>query len=183
MAEHLIDGEFQSDKYPTTPRGKVPLSCKDKTAQDLLWAYAQRRRVVDEAFSADLEQALILAGFQPSEPEIEDFVTGIRREADHQRERWGEAHDRDKSAENWFWLVGYLTGKALRANIEGDIAKALHHTISAAVALSQWHRAILLDRSGRGIGGDADIDPEVGRLDAEPTGSNRINMSKGNAQT
>jgi hypothetical protein len=31
MSEHLIDGEFQSDKYPTTPRGKVPLSCKDVT--------------------------------------------------------------------------------------------------------------------------------------------------------
>lgn len=41
---HLIDGEFQSDKYPTTPRGKVPLSCRDVTAQDLLWTYAQRRR-------------------------------------------------------------------------------------------------------------------------------------------
>jgi hypothetical protein len=34
---HLIGGEFQSDKYPTTPRGKVPLSTRDKAAQDLLW--------------------------------------------------------------------------------------------------------------------------------------------------
>ncbi len=64
MAEHLIDGEFQSDKYPTTPRGKVPLSCKDPAAQDLLWEYAQRRRAVDAAFSADLEEALRLAGYQ-----------------------------------------------------------------------------------------------------------------------
>jgi hypothetical protein len=47
MGAHLIDGEFQSDKYPTTPRGKVPLSCRDVTAQDLLWEYAQRRRAVD----------------------------------------------------------------------------------------------------------------------------------------
>lgn len=62
---HLIDGEFQSDKYPTTPRGKVPLSVKDKTAQDLLWEYAQRRRVVDAEFSHDLEKALMLAGFVP----------------------------------------------------------------------------------------------------------------------
>lgn len=60
---HLIDGEFQSDKYPTTPRGKVPLSVKDKTAQDLLWEYAQRRRAVDEQFGDDLETALTAAGY------------------------------------------------------------------------------------------------------------------------
>jgi hypothetical protein len=65
MGDHLIDGESQSDKYPTCPRGKVPLSVKDKTAQDLLWAYAQRRRVVDAEFSADLEEALRVAGYVP----------------------------------------------------------------------------------------------------------------------
>ena len=65
MGAHVIDGEFQSDKYPTTPRGKVPLSVKDKTAQDLLWEYAQRRRAVDAEFSDDLETALRAAGFSP----------------------------------------------------------------------------------------------------------------------
>lgn len=60
---HLIDGEFQSDKYPTTPRGKVPLSVTDPTAQNLLWEYAQRRRVVDAEFADDLEEALRLAGY------------------------------------------------------------------------------------------------------------------------
>lgn len=68
---HLIDGEFQSDKYPTTPRGKVPLSVKDATAQDLLWEYAQRRRTIDTDFADDLEQALKLAGFVPSGNPIE----------------------------------------------------------------------------------------------------------------
>lgn len=63
---HLINGEFQSDKYPTTPRGKVPLSCSDKTAQDLLWIYAQRHRVVDRQFSDDLEIALANEGFDAS---------------------------------------------------------------------------------------------------------------------
>jgi hypothetical protein len=55
MGTHIVDGEFQSDKYPTTPRGKVPLSVKDPTAQDLLWEYALRRRSVDAEFSDDLE--------------------------------------------------------------------------------------------------------------------------------
>lgn len=63
MGAHLIDGEFQSDKYPTTPRGKVPLSVKDSTAQDLLWEYAQRRRPVDAEFADDLETALRSAGY------------------------------------------------------------------------------------------------------------------------
>ena len=63
MGAHLIDGEFQSDKYPTCLRGKVPLSVKDPTAQDLLWQYAQRRREVDAEFSDDLEEALLAAGY------------------------------------------------------------------------------------------------------------------------
>lgn len=64
MGAHIIDGEFQSDKYPTTPRGNVPLSVKDPMAQDILWQYAQRRRSVDPEFSGDLETALIAAGFK-----------------------------------------------------------------------------------------------------------------------
>lgn len=68
MGTHLIDGEFQSDKYPTTPRGKVPLSVRDETAQDLLWEYARRRRGVDAEFSDDLEAALRLAGSRDPSP-------------------------------------------------------------------------------------------------------------------
>lgn len=63
MGSHIVDGEFQSDKYPTCPRGKVPLSVKDPTAQDLLWQYAQRRRLVDTEFADDLEAALRAAGY------------------------------------------------------------------------------------------------------------------------
>lgn len=64
MSAHINgDGLFQSDKYPTCPPGKVPLSVKDATAQDLLWEYAQRRRVVDAEFSDDLEACLKAAGY------------------------------------------------------------------------------------------------------------------------
>ena len=63
MGNHLIDGKFQSDKYPTCPRGKVPLSTKDLMAKDLLWEYAQRRRRVDAEFSDDLELALLNDGY------------------------------------------------------------------------------------------------------------------------
>lgn len=61
----MVDGKFQSDKYPTCPAGKVPLSVEDPMAQDLLWEYARRRREVDSEFSDDLEQSLSLAGYLP----------------------------------------------------------------------------------------------------------------------
>lgn len=104
-------------------------------------------------------------------PELRDFVDGVILEAQHQRQRWGEAHDRSKSAEQWFWLVGFLAGKALRAHVDGDVEKALHHTISTAAALSQWHAAILGEMAEKfaqqiqvnGRGRDADLDPEANR--------------------
>ena len=66
MSEHINGaGQFQSDKYPTCPPGKVPLSTRDVTAQDLLWEYAQRRRAVDPEFAADLETCLKNDGFVP----------------------------------------------------------------------------------------------------------------------
>lgn len=63
------DGKFQSDKYPTCPAGKVPLSVTDPTAQDLLWEYAQRRRTVDGEFSNDLEMVLVGSGYVPPSPD------------------------------------------------------------------------------------------------------------------
>lgn len=62
---HLIGGEFQSDKYPQTPRGKVPLSVRDPDAQPLLWRYAALHEKRDADFSADLRTALINAGYKP----------------------------------------------------------------------------------------------------------------------
>lgn len=74
MGIHIIDGEFQSDKYPACPRGKVPLSVKDPTAQDLLWEYAQRRRAVDPEFSDDLEVALRVQGYvAPTESDVDQL--------------------------------------------------------------------------------------------------------------
>lgn len=84
MGAHLIDGAFQSDKYPTTPRGKVPLSVKDPTAQDLLWEYADRRQPVDSDFSTDLRVALLLAGYHPAEEtEVERLRSALREICTH----------------------------------------------------------------------------------------------------
>lgn len=60
--------DFQSDKYPTTPLGKVPLSTKDPMAQDLLAEYSRRRRVVDAEFSDALDRALEQQGYEERWP-------------------------------------------------------------------------------------------------------------------
>jgi len=162
---------------------------------------------------AERDRLLLLV----NSPQTNEFLESVRTEAAHQVERWGYAHDRSKSAEHWFWLVGYLAGKALRAATEKPLPryqhikrggtyevmsvcedennrgtelvvyrgeedgkiwsrpasqffdgrfvelpkvpheKALHHTISAAAALLNWHTAITNDTSGTGIGQDADL--------------------------
>lgn len=92
-------------------------------------------------------------------PHIEHFLSAVSVEADHQRQRWGDAHDRSKFGPNWYWLVGYLAGKALFHMIKGNKDKAKHHCVSAAAALMQWHSAIHLDETGDGSGDDADLKP------------------------
>lgn len=75
-------------------------------------------------------------------PTLHSFRDGVVLEAAHQRERWGSEHDAGKTPADWFWLVGYLAGKALHAHTSGDTEKALHHTISTAAALANWHASI-----------------------------------------
>src|SRR6478736_5346076 len=75
-------------------------------------------------------------------PELHDFAKGVVAEAQHQRERWGVDGDAGKTAADWFWLVGYLAGKTLTAANSGNTEKALHHTISTAAALANWHATI-----------------------------------------
>jgi hypothetical protein len=76
-------------------------------------------------------------------PEIMDFAKALPLEASHQRARWGTDHDSGKTPADWFWLIGYLAGKALHAQTGGNTKKALHHVITTAAALCNWHAAIL----------------------------------------
>ena len=73
MGEHLveIDGKvkIQSDKYPGTPPGKVPLSTSDADARDVLWIYAQRHIERDEEFAQDVLTALQHDGYDGPTPD------------------------------------------------------------------------------------------------------------------
>lgn len=80
-------------------------------------------------------------------PQTALFLEAVRAEAAHQVERWGTVHDRAKEPQDWYWLLAYLGGKALRSHIDGDEFKALHHTISSAAVLANWFAAIKLGKS------------------------------------
>ncbi len=67
-------------------------------------------------------------------PHTDDFLESVRLEAAHQRERWAAEHDGGKSDADWFWLIGYLAGKALNKP-----EKRLHHVITTAAAALNWH--------------------------------------------
>lgn len=100
-------------------------------------------------------------------PELLSFRDGVVQEAVHQQERWGTEHDSGKTPEDWFWLIGYLAGRALEHHkeaerLDGEISnssapeyevlrrqiarhreKAVHHCITAAAACANWHAAVV----------------------------------------
>lgn len=98
-------------------------------------------------------------------PELHDFSAAVVLEAAHQRERWGAEHDAGKEPADWFWLLGYLGGKALNAASSGNTDKALHHTISTAAACANWHSAI----SGKHTQMRPGIDPVARGIEAAPS--------------
>lgn len=89
-----------------------------------------------QALRAEVERLRALI----NTPQTDDFMEAVRLEAAHQQERWGTSHDAGKSPADWFWLLGYLSGKAVTAFNTGDHQKGMHHIISSAAALLNWHR-------------------------------------------
>jgi hypothetical protein len=89
---------------------------------------------------ANLTAALGRTREKVNTPEVHDFVAGVEREAAHQRERWGDDHDKAKTPEDWLWALAFLATKATQAARYGDREKYLHHIITAAAMLANWHR-------------------------------------------
>lgn len=89
-------------------------------------------------------------------PILEPFAEAVVLEAKHQRARHGDQHDAVKDAFDWFWALGYLGGKAARAEKDGDIPKALHHTVTAAALLANWHRHLIFRHNKTGEAGHDD---------------------------
>lgn len=101
----------------------------------LMGAQHERLAAMIEALAEEV--ARLVASINT--PETVDFIRGVTLEATHQRERWGTDHDAGKTPPDWFWLLGYLAGKALTAQLAGDVDKARHHIITTAAACANWH--------------------------------------------
>jgi hypothetical protein len=86
---------------------------------------------------ANHQDSLTLIG----SPGVDNFVEDVKREAAHQVERRGTDHDTGKTHEEWFWLLGWLAGKAVFAARMGDATKLKHHIITTAAACLNWRRA------------------------------------------
>ncbi len=74
-------------------------------------------------------------------PHADDFWKAASIEAEFQQQTRA-AEDGDKTPAAWFWLVGYLAGKALHAHAADNSEKAEHHIITTAAVLANWHRAV-----------------------------------------
>ena len=81
-------------------------------------------------------------------PELVNFAEGVKFEAAHQRNRWGEEHDETKSFSDWIAVLSYLIGKLVKANWDGDRDKILHHIITIAAVCNNFHAQALLRAKG-----------------------------------
>lgn len=97
-------------------------------------------RLRDE--NAALALALAEATKLLNTPEVIHFVRAVQLEAGRQRARWAIEHDAGKTDADWFWLIGFLAGKALH-NPDGDAEKQLHRIVTVAAAAANWHAAKL----------------------------------------
>ena len=78
-------------------------------------------------------------------PKIVDFIESVKIESAHQRARWPEGHDDGKTNADWFWLIGWLGGKAVHNPVEtgeNPKAKRLHRIITVAAAAYNWWSAV-----------------------------------------
>jgi hypothetical protein len=92
------------------------------------------------AYAKQLEARVAELNAIINTPHADDFWRAASIEAEHQRQRWGAEGDAGKTPADWFWLVGYLGGKALHAHAAANVEKAEHHVITTAAALANWHR-------------------------------------------
>lgn len=116
------------------------------------WRAAYLREREAKGNRAEVERLTALL----NTPEIVDFAKAVQIEAAHQRERWGSEHDAGKTDADWFWLIGYLAGKALH-NPPTDDGRTpeearLHRIITVAAAAANWHAATLAQKCTTGEG-------------------------------
>jgi hypothetical protein len=125
--------------HPHYSWSTCPTEIVDDLSNEIDELKAEAPQARQAAAQAEVERLTALINM----PETLDFIKGLQLETAHQRGRWATSHDGGKTPADWFWLIGYLAQKAMTFQLDGKINKALHHTITTAAALANWHAAIL----------------------------------------
>ena len=81
-----------------------------------------------------------------STPEVENFLRAVKKEAAYQKGKW-KVTDPMKSSADWYWLLGYLGGKALMDPHEEQDPRSkrerrMHRIITVAAAAYHWFQAV-----------------------------------------
>lgn len=74
---HIVDGKFQSDKYPWCQPDFVPLKVTDTLAQPYLWATACMYDAMGDDFGRDLKKRLLTAGYKPASQRPTDVALAL----------------------------------------------------------------------------------------------------------
>ena len=128
-----------------------------KVLADLLGKSATRQRgykegtcLVDQCDLSDLlynfdrvDKELRLIKLLVDTPELNDFPKAVLIEAVHQRRRWPEGHDENKTVSDWIRLLQHLNAKIGVAAWDDDIDKMKHHVITLAAVGNNFHAEIL----------------------------------------
>jgi len=69
-------------------------------------------------------------------PSIEDFMSAVAEEMQHQRKRWGARHDQTKHLFDWIALAVRLLGKLVEARWDNDDEKIKHHAAEVIITSS-----------------------------------------------
>jgi hypothetical protein len=148
---------FRSELQRGIPTyGAARIGVREDELQALDAALRALRRGGGEDLRAEVERLNAIV----NSPQSDDFLRAVSTEAEHQRQRWANSHDAGKTAPDWFWLIGYLAGKALHCVMYGLDEKAEHHVITTAAACANWHRAMRGATDMRpGIDGEAALAP------------------------
>jgi hypothetical protein len=134
LREEVSDESLFYREYHAKLASDIPLVCaafnKCSTLRDVFNVYDFM-----EGRALAAEESLAQLRAQINTPHTQEFLVAVEMEAIHQRERWPADQDTEKTDADWFWLVGYLAGKALHKP-----EKQLHHIITTAAACLNWHR-------------------------------------------
>lgn len=77
-----------------------------------------------------------------SNPEIEDFLKGVKIEAAHQTEKWGLEIEETKYPHDYSLVLDKLKGKQAQAIWDKDIEKYKHHLVTMAAVCHNIHRQL-----------------------------------------